>query len=88
MVAAPVALTGSRLLTETVTDAVLLQVPVAPVTEYVMVDVGLAIADAPPVPESPVEGLQIYDVAPVAVSTVDEPVQMVTSVPAYTTGVG
>ena len=53
-----------------------------------VVDVGLAVTLAPVVADSPVEGVQLYVVAPVAVRVVpDPPVQIATPEPALTTGV-
>jgi hypothetical protein len=75
--------------TLTVTDAVFVQ-PLAsvPVTVYVVVAVGNAVGDAHDVHERPVEGDHIYDVAPVAASKVDVPLQTKTLAPALTFGFG
>ena len=47
---------------------------------------GLAVMLAPVVAESPVEGVQKYVVPPVAVSEVDEPLQIATFDPALIAG--
>jgi len=46
----------------------------------------LAVTPAPVVAESPVEGVQEYVVPPVAVSEVDEPLQIATDEPALIVG--
>jgi hypothetical protein len=50
---------------------------VVPVTVYVVVTVGFAVTVAPVVEDNPVEGLHVYVVAPLAVSIVLPPVQIV-----------
>ena len=47
-----------------------------PVTVYVVVEAGEAVTDEPVVELNPVAGLQVYELAPVAVSVVDCPAQM------------
>lgn len=63
----------------TVTVVVLtaVQVPAVPVIVYTVVDVGLATTLDPLVALNPVAGLQTYVAAPLAVSVVEFPVQMV-----------
>lgn len=56
-----------------VTVAISLQPLVVPVTVYVVVEAGLAVTDAVFVALKPVEGLQVYVVAPPAVNTVPVP---------------
>ena len=48
--------------------------------------VGVAITEVPVVEDKPVAGDHIYVLAPVAVSVVDEPAQILTFEPALTTG--
>ena len=54
--------------TVTVTFTVSSQVPLVPITLYVVVVVGAAVTIAPVVPLNPVAGLQLYAVAPPAVN--------------------
>ena len=51
-----------------------------------MVEVGLAVTLAPVEAESPVEGVQVYVVPPVAVKVVDDPLQTATPAPAVIDG--
>jgi hypothetical protein len=51
--------------------------PSVPVTVYVVVVVGFAVTVAPVVADKPVAGLQVYVVAPLAVSNVLLPLQIV-----------
>ena len=75
--------------TVTVTVAVFVH-PFAsvPVIVYVVVAVGLAVTVAPVVEDKPVEGLQLYVEAPLAVSDVLEPLQIVTEGETVTVGLG
>jgi hypothetical protein len=68
--------------TVTTAVAVLVQLVVVfvPVTVYVVVLVGLAVTEAPDVAESPVDGDQVYVLAPEAVNVVLEPVVIATDV--------
>jgi hypothetical protein len=52
----PRVIVGSTPLTVTVTWAVLLQLPVVPVTVYIVVDAGPAVTIAPEVADNPVDG--------------------------------
>jgi hypothetical protein len=52
----------------------------------VVVEAGLAAGLAQVVQDKPVDGDQLYVVAPVAVSVVEEPLQMLTAEPALTVG--
>ena len=52
-----------------------------------MVDDGLAVTLAPVVPDKPVDGLHEYVVPPVAVSVVDEPLQIAMPEPALIAGI-
>ena len=61
--------------TKEVTEAV--QVPVVPTIVYVVVTVGLAVTLAPVVALNPVEGDQLYVVAPAEVKVVEAPLQIV-----------
>ena len=64
-------------LTVTVTWVVAVHpLPLVPVTVYVVVEAGEAVTDEPVVELSPVAGLQVYELAPVAVSVVDCPAQI------------
>lgn len=58
-----------------------------PVTVYVMVEVGLAVTEEPVVALNPVAGVHVYELAPLAVSVVDCPLQIVAEV-TDTTGSG
>ena len=71
--------------TVTVTWAV--QPPGVPVTVYVVVVAGDAVTVEPVVLLKPVEGLHVYDVAPVAVKVVDCPIQIAEGVVTKTGGV-
>ena len=72
--------------TVTVTVAVFVHpFPSVPVTVYVVVVVGLAVTVAPVDEDKPVAGLQLYDVAPLAVSEVLVPLQIVVVVGATVT---
>lgn len=53
-----------------------------------MVAIGLAVTVAPVVEDSPVAGLQLYVVAPPAVSDVLAPLQIVTAGETVTVGLG
>ena len=53
-----------------------------------VVVVGLAVTLAPVVALKPVDGLQTYELVPVAVNTVLVPSQIVASIPASTVGTG
>ena len=65
--------------TVTVTVAEFLQPDAfVPVTEYVVLADGLAVILAPVVEESPAAGVQEYEVPPVAVRVVEEPLHMAT----------
>jgi hypothetical protein len=55
---------------------------------YVVVPEGLATGDAHVVQDNPVEGLQAYVVAPVALSVTELPAQIAVSAPALTVGNG
>jgi hypothetical protein len=57
----------------TVTAVVPEQPEVVPVTEYVVVDEGLAVTLDPVVPLKPVAGVQLYVVPPPAVNVTPEP---------------
>jgi hypothetical protein len=81
----PAPIVGSAF-TVTTLVAVALQPEVVPVTEYVVVEVGLAVTLAPDVAESPVDGVQVYVVPPVAVNAVDDPLQIATPEPAAILG--
>lgn len=74
-------------LTVTIEVAEDVHVPVVPVIVYVVVTVGLAVTDAPVVALNPVEGDQLYVVAPLAVSVVLLPLQIVAEF-TVTTGFG
>ena len=63
-------------LTVTVTVVVPVHPFVVPDTVYVVVDVGFAVTTAPVVEDKPVEGLQLYVVAPLAVSETLLPLQI------------
>jgi hypothetical protein len=71
----------------TTVAAVLVQVPVVPETEYVMVEVGLAVMLAPVVALRLVLGVQVYVVAPLAVNTVEPPEHIVGGADSVTVGV-
>jgi PII-like signaling protein len=76
-------------LTETVTiDKLTHPRLFVPVTVYVVLVVGAAVTLGPDVADRPVAGDHANVAAPVAVSTVDEPVQIATSIPAMTRGNG
>lgn len=64
-------------LTVTVVVLELEHVPVVPTIEYVVFDVGLAETTLPVVALKPVEGVQLYVVAPFAVSDTELPEQTV-----------
>lgn len=75
--------------TVTVTCAVPVQPFEVPVTVYVVVAVGLAVTTAPVVGVNPVVGLQLYVVAPLAVSEALLPLQIVADAgETVTTGLG
>jgi allophanate hydrolase subunit 1 len=74
--------------TVTITASVAVQPPVVTVTVYVVVVVGFAIGLAIVVELNPNAGLQLYVPPPVAAKVVDNPLQMVTSLPALAIGVG
>jgi hypothetical protein len=57
-----------------------------PVTVYVVVASGVATTVEPVVALKPATGLQTYVVAPVAISVALDPLQTVSSLPAFTTG--
>jgi len=63
----------------TVVVAVEEQPAIVPVTVYVVVDVGFAVTEAPDVADSPVDGDQVYVVAPEAVKVVEFPEQTETA---------
>ena len=72
-----IVITGAGL-TLTVTTVVLVQPVVAvPITEYVVVIVGLAITIEPVVALRPVPGEKLYVMAPLAVSVTELPEQIV-----------
>jgi hypothetical protein len=73
----------------TVTTAVLVdvQLPVIPVTTYVVVEAGVAVTTDPLVALNPVEGDQLYEVAPDAVSVAVPPEQTLAEL-TVTVGVG
>lgn len=60
-----------------VTESVLLHVPFVPVTVYVIVLPGFAVGFGQLVHVNPALGLQVYDVAPLAVNATLPPLQMV-----------
>jgi hypothetical protein len=67
-----------HLVTVTVLLAVFVQLlPSVPVTVYTVVLAGLAVTLVPVVADKPVEGLQVYEVAPVAVKVILSPSQIV-----------
>jgi len=70
---AGVTITVGVLLTVIVTVCVLVQLPVVPVTVYVVVIPGLAVTDAPTVPLNPAAGAHVYVEAPLAVRFVPLP---------------
>lgn len=70
--------------TVTTDVAVPVQPPVVPVTVYVVVEDGFAVTVLPVVAESPVAGDQLYEVAPVAVSVAEAPLQIVAEFTATT----
>ncbi len=72
--------------TVTVEVFVELQLPVVPVIVYIVVLGGLALTLEPVVALNPVPGLQLYVVAPLAVSVVGDPEQMVDEL-TFTVGV-
>ena len=72
----------------TVTCAVAVHPNASPVTVYVIVEDGLATTVGPVVVLRDVEGLQEYVLAPLAVSVVFCPVQMVRSGETLSTGIG
>ena len=72
----------------TVTCAVAVHPSASPVTVYVIVEVGLATTVAPVVVFNEVAGLHVYVFAPLAVSVVFCPVQMVMFGETVTTGIG
>src|SRR5262245_53259939 len=72
----------------TVTCAVAVHPSASPVTVYVIVDVGVAVTLAPVVALSEVAGDQEYVFAPLAVSVVFCPVQIVTFGETVITGTG
>lgn len=74
--AAGVTITVGTGLTVTVTVVVPVHPLVVPDTVYVVVDVGFAVTIAPVVEDKPVEGLQLYVVAPLAVSETLLPLQI------------
>ena len=75
--------------TLTVTIAVLEQpAALVPVTVYVVVEPGLAVTLVPVVADKPVPGDHVYVLPPVAVSVVDEPVQIATFEPPLIVGSG
>lgn len=55
----------------------MVQPPVLPVTEYVVVDEGVAVTLVPVVPLNPVPGVHVYDVAPEAVNVALLPVHTI-----------
>ena len=59
-----------------------------PVTIYVVVDDGAAVTDEPVVLLKPVAGDQLYVLAPLDVSIVDNPAQNATGGEIFTTGIG
>ena len=71
-----------------VTCAVAVQPSASPVTVYVEVETGVAVTLAPFVALSPVAGDHEYVFAPLAVSTVFCPLQIVMSGETVTTGIG
>jgi hypothetical protein len=76
MVFDPVTFTTGREFTVTVTVFVFTQpLRSVPVTVYVVLVAGEAVTEAPADEESPVEGLQEYEFAPLAVRVVDAPEQ-------------
>jgi hypothetical protein len=84
IVAGVTVITGSTFtVTVTCVDAVH-PFPSVPVTVYVMVEVGLAVTEEPVVALSAVAGLHVYVLAPLAVSAVDCPLQIVAGETAIT----
>ena len=61
---------------------------VVPVTVYVVVELGVAVTDAPVVADKPVDGLQEYVDAPLAVKVMLEPKQIVAAGLMLTFGTG
>ena len=88
-----IAVLGETVTTTVVTVTVIWAVAVhpfisVPVTVYVVVEVGDAVTDEPVVLLNPVEGLQLYVLAPLAVRVVDCPAQIATGGLTVTTGSG
>ena len=77
---------GERTVTKEV--AVPVQPANVPVTVYVVVVVGFAVTVAPEVAVKPVDGVQVYVVAPLAVRTTFAPEQIIGAIGLTTTGTG
>jgi len=88
MLAFGVTVTTGKEFTVTVTCAVDVQPLMSPVTVYVVVDVGLAVTEEPVDELKDDEGVQLYVLAPPAVSVMFCPVQMAAFGVTVTTGNG
>ena len=60
-------------------ESVAVHAPACPLTTYVVLLTGLAVTDAPLVEESPSAGFQVYWLAPLALSVIDDPAHMLVS---------
>jgi len=78
----------STVVTVTVTTSVAEHPLLVTVTVYVVVTAGLATGFAIVVELNPAAGVQLYDVPPLAFNVADDPVQMLTSLPASAAGSG